>query len=115
VRLGPFGWKFPVTVEGAFMVKLSGFTVVVRAPLQFTKWYWAVGVAVTVTVDPAGIHGPAGFEVTVPLEVGLSWRVIWYSVCQFHVIVEFCVMEKVVEVDVPVAGTSPVPVHPVQT
>jgi hypothetical protein len=97
------------------MLKISGFVVDVRGPLQSLNTYGAPGVAVTVTGVPAGIQGPTGLEDTVPAPVGFSWRVSWYSVIQFHVIVENCVIVKFVEVPVPEAGTSPVPVQPVHT
>ncbi len=36
------------------------------------------------------------------------------ELCHFHVIVEFWVILKVTEELLPLAGTEPVPVHPVQ-
>jgi hypothetical protein len=66
-------------------------------------------------LDPAGYHGPAGLAPTDPADAGFAPVVIWYSVCHTHVIVELEPMVKVVVVPVPVAGTDPVPVHPVHT
>jgi hypothetical protein len=51
----------------------------------------------------------------VPAPAGLAVSVIWYSVCQTQVMVEFWMIVKLVLVLVPDAGTSPVPVQPVHT
>ena len=41
------------------------------------------------------------------------WIVSKYCNCQFHVTLEAALIVKVIELIVPVAGTLPVPVHPV--
>lgn len=36
------------------------------------------------------------------------------AIAQFHVMLEFCVIEKVVDISEPEGGTEPVPIQPVQ-
>ena len=44
--------EFAVTFQFRTIVRTNGFTVFVVSPVQFTKWYPVVGVAVSVTDVP---------------------------------------------------------------
>ena len=96
-------------------VNVSGLFVEVSKPDQLPNVYPVFATAVMVTDDPELYQGPAGVGVTDPPPVGLTAVITWYWVCQFHVMLEFSVIVKVVDVVVPEAGTDPVPVHPVHT
>ena len=65
------------------------------------------------TTVPCVYHPPPGLADTLPPAEGLAEVVSSYSVTQFHVIDEFWFNVKLTLVPVPLAGTSPVPVHPV--
>ena len=67
------------------------------------------------TVVPDAYHGPAGEAETEPEDAGLTFVVSWYSTTQIQVIEDVLLKVKDTLVPLPEAGTSPVPVQPVQT
>lgn len=86
-----------------------------KDPLQDRNCDPEAGSAERVTEVPEAIHGPAGLEETEPAPAGDPETAIMYSVTQFHVIVELLLIVIETLLVEPEAGTSPVPVNPVQT
>ena len=64
-----------------------------------------------VVVVPSGIHCAPKLHSPQPV----TETQIWFSLCQFHESAESSSIVNVTFVPVPLAGTLPVPVHPVQT
>jgi hypothetical protein len=114
-RVNIWTTKVPVIVPVPVRVNVSGLFVLEIRPLQLWNMYPAFAFAVRITEVPEAIHGPAGFDETVPSVAGLATSVSWYWVTHTHVSVEFCEIVKFTDVPEPVAGTSPVPVQPVHT
>ena len=105
--------KSAVTVTGPVTVRLSGLVAPESPLLQAWKEYPLFGFARNETGVPLVYHPPAGVGAMLPPTAGFDTRVVSYSVCHVHVIVEFWVMLTFTDVPEPEAGTSPVPVHPV--